>query len=437
MKVPFRFSLVLATLLSPVRSEPWTLDRALAVAATQNSDAKLARYRIEGAESLVEQARSAWMPQVFLKGGYTLTNNSMMAFGSILNQRAFSFALDFNHPGAVDNLNATGLVAYNVYSGGRAGAGREAAEAGVRAASQDAAAVRNQLATEVVKAYLGIRKAREAVAAVESGAKAYEAAVAMARARWEAGQMLKADLLSLEVQLAQTRETLSGVRHGAALAEQAFLFVLGSEVSSAPVELATEDPALVRIAAPATQDFSARPELQGLQERVRAADSMLRAARGGRKPTVNAFASYQVDQGWKTARHADSWMAGLSLDLSVFDGGQTSGKIRQSAAELAQVKEMLRKASLGIALEVRQASLAHDDAKERLSVSSRAVEQAEESASLTRARFEKGAVLVADLIGVESRLVETRMRRTLAEADERIALTELRRALGLLPVPQS
>jgi outer membrane protein TolC len=415
-------------------AEPWTLDRALATALAQNPDIKIARQRIEAAQAMIEQAGAAWMPQVMLQGRYTDTNNPMMAFGSILNQRAFNSGLDFNHPGQIDNLNTTGTVAYNIYSGGRATAGRNAARAGSHAAEQDARATQNQLGAEVVKTYLNIRKAREAVAAVEAGVKAYEAGVAAARARYEAGQMLKADLLSLEVQLAQTRENLSSARHGAALAERAFLFVLGLDAIAEPVELAVDDPSLARLAPPDTLDFSQRPELLSLQERIRAAESMVRAARGNRQPAVNAFASYQYDQGWKLDRHADSWLAGVSVDLNVFDGGQTSGKIRQSSAELAQVKEMLRKATLGIGLEVEQARLAHDDARERLAVTAQAVGQAEESAALSRARFEKGALLTADLIGVESRLIEARMRRAVAAADERIALADLRRALGLAPL---
>jgi outer membrane protein len=96
---------------------------------------------------------------------------------------------------------------------------------------------------------------------------------------------------------------------------------------------------------------------------------------------------------------------------------------------------MLRKTTLGISLEVEQARLAHADAIERLAVSAQAVAQAEESAALTRARFEKQAVLTADLIGAESRLIEARLRRTIAESDERLAVVNLRRALGLDPLP--
>ena len=425
------FLVVLCGLTPLLRAEPWTLDRAVDTALKNSPDARMARERVEGAQALIDQAHAAWYPQLSLQGRYMETNSPMMAFGSILNQRAFNFGLDFNHPGQIDDFNATGTVAYNLYSGGRASAGLAAARGGAAAAAQDFQTAQQQLGAEVVKAYLSIRKAREAVAAVEAGVKAYEAAVAAAQARFDAGQLLKADLLSLEVQLAQTRADLAGARHGAALAGHAFYFVLGLDTTGETVELASADPSLERMAMPDTRDFSQRPELLGLQERVRAAEAMVRAARGGRLPTVNAFASYQYDRGWQLNRAADSWMAGVSVDLNVFDGGQTSGKIRQSTAELAQVKEMLRKATLGIGLEVEQARLAHDDAVERLAVTARAVEQAEESAALSRARFEKGALLTADLIGVEGRLLEARMRRAVAAADERIALTELRRALGL------
>ena len=418
-----------------LRAEPWTLDRALAVAFAHSPDARLARERLEGAQAMVTQAGSAWYPQLSLSGRYTDTNSPMMAFGSILNQRAFNFGLDFNHPGRIDDLNATGTVAYNLYSGGRAAAGRTAAKAGALAAGYDLGAARQQLAAGVVKALLDLRKAREAVTALDAGVKAYEAAVAAAQARFEAGQLLKADLLSLEVQLARTREALAAARHDAALAGYAFYFILGLDPSGEPVEFAADDPALTRLVAPDTRDFSQRPELLGLQARVRAAEAMVRAARGGRLPTVNAFASYQYDRGWKLGRDADSWSAGVAVDLNLFDGGRTSGKIRQADAELAQAKEMLRKATLGAGLEVEQARLAHDDAVERLAVSAQAVEQAAESASLSRARFEKGALLTAELIGAESRLIEARLQRTVATADERLALVGWRLALGLPPVP--
>jgi outer membrane protein TolC len=435
-RLPLASSAVIVVSSALAAAEPWTLDRAVAYALTHSPDAQVARARVEGAQALVQQAQSAWFPQLAVTGRYTDTDNPMMAFGSILDQRAFHSGLDFNRPGQIDNLDAAGTVAYNLYSGGKASAGRQAARAGAQAADYDLSAARQELAAEVVKSFLNLQKTREAVAAVEEGVKAYEAAVSAAQARFGAGQMLKADLLSLKVQLAQTRETLSSARHGAALAERAFEFALGLDASDATVDLSPNDPSLSRLTAPDTWDYSRRPELMGLDARQRAAEAMVEAARSGHRPSVNAFASYQYDHGWQLNRSADSWLAGISVDVNLFDGGQTSGKVRQASAELAQIKELRRKAELGIGLEVEQARLAHVDAVERLNVTASAVEEAEESASLTQARFQKEALLTADLIGAESRLIEARLRRTEAAADERLAVVDLRRALGFEPVPQ-
>lgn len=430
---PFICCAVLA--LTPLlRAEAWTLAHALDVAQENSPDLLIARARLAGSEALVEQAQAAWAPQLSLSGRYTQTNSPMMGFGSILNQRAFDFSLDFNHPGRIDNLNFTGTIAYNLYSGGRATAGRTAARAGVKASDQDIRAARLQLGAGVVRAFLGIRKAREAVTAVSAGVTAYEAAVANARLRYDAGQMLKSDLLALEVQLAQTRESLLSARHGARLADQAFFYILGLPASDETVDLAINDHSLSSLTKPATGDFSQRPELLGLQQRLLAAEAAVEMTRAARRPTVNAFASYQYDKGWQLNRQGDSWLAGAAVDLNLFDGGQTSGRINEAKAQVSQLKELLRQAKLGLSLELNQARLAHASAVERLHVTADAVAQAEESARLSRARFEQGALLTAELIGAESRLVETRMRRVVAEADERIALVDLRRAVGLAPL---
>jgi outer membrane protein TolC len=435
----FRVILLLAAALLasvPLRAEPWTLDRAVATALAHSPDTESARHRIDAAEAMIQQANSAWQPQLMITGGYNVTNNALVSLIYTLYQRNFGFGLNFNRPGWIDDLNATGTVAYNLYSGGRATACRDAARAGTRAAEQDLAAVRNQLAAEVVKAMLHLTKVREGVTSLEAGLKVYEANVANCRLRFDAGQVLKADLLSLEVQTAQTRTLLSSARHGAALAARTFIFLLGLDATNDPVELADHDPALTGLSAPGTADFSQRPELLALQERLRAAESMIEAARGARRPTVNAYVSAQFDQGWQFGRHANDLQGGVMVDFNVFDGGRTAGQIRRAQAELAQVKDQLRKTTLSLGLEVEQARLAHTDARDRLAVTEGAVAQAEESAALSRARFEKGVLLAAELIGAESRLIEMRMCRTLAAADERISLIELRRSLGLPLVTQ-
>lgn len=426
--------LFLALVSTGVQAEVWTAELVVKTALANSPDAKMARARVAGAQALVSQAQAVWYPQLNVSARYSETNSPMMAFGAILNQRSFGWGMDFNHPGRIDDLMLSGTVVYNLYSGGRDEAQNKAARAGARAALEDLRAARHQLAVESVRSLVNLRKAREAVLSVEAGVRAYEVAVASAKAQQESGKLLRSDLLSLEVLLAQTRETAVAARHAAQLSESALFFVMGVDKPLGPIELPAEDATLSSIAEAPAGDFSRRPELLALEERVRAAEAAVRAVKAGRLPSVNAFGSAQHNRGDKTGGDAGSWAAGLSVDLAVFDGGLTSGRVRAAKADLEQAREALRKIRLGLRLEMERAGHALAEARERLEVSRRSVEQAEESASLSRARFASGTLTTADLIGAESRLLEARMRRTAALADERFALVELRRAAGLSPV---
>ena len=100
-------------------------------------------------------------------------------------------------------------------------------------------------------------------------------------------------------------------------------------------------------------------------------------------------------------------------------------------ANLAGQIENKRKLSLAINLEVEEARLALEQAQQRLLVTRKMVEQAEESASLNRERFKDGLILSSELIDVENRLTDAKVRRTLARAAKKIAVADLRRAVGM------
>lgn len=411
---------------------PWTLASAVAAAQANSPDAALAAQRIAAAKAVVMQAGSAQWPQASLRASYIQTNQPMMAFGAILNQGAFNFGLDFNNPGQVDNFNVAGTVAYPIYTGGRRSAGLAAARAAENAATSDKEATMRDLAAEVTRAYFGIRQAREALVALDDGLKAYEANLKNARARFEAGQLLKAELLNLEVEVSQMREQRLAAEHGTRLADRYFLMLLGEEASaSTAVELADADASADALAAPETVSAALRPEIAAMEERVAAAEQAVRLARGGQKPTLAAFASYQLDKGWRLDGDGHSWLAGLQAEWSVFDGRRNSGEIRKAEADLAAAREGLRKMRLGYSLELEQARLAHELALARVQAATSRVAQAQEAAAISRARFAEGALLSAELIGVEARLTESRMRRVFATAEERIAVAALRRAAGL------
>jgi outer membrane protein TolC len=83
-------------------AEVWTLEHAIQHALTNSPDARIAQRRIAAARAGVDQANSALWPQIQLQSSYTRTDNPMLAFGNILNQRSFSSSLNFNDVPDVD-----------------------------------------------------------------------------------------------------------------------------------------------------------------------------------------------------------------------------------------------------------------------------------------------------------------------------------------------
>ena len=418
--------LLLAWSLSALCAEPWTLERALQQALDSNPDARLGQQRIVSAQAGLEQANAAFWPRVQFQSSYTGSDNPMVAFGSILNQRAYNPSLNFNDVPSVDDLKARGLVTVPLYAGGKNTAARKAAKANTDAARQDNAAVRNALGFEVSRAFYTVLKTRQFIRAAEAGVNSFAASLAIAKKRLDGGTLLKTGVLDIEVRLAQAREELVRARNANALAVRVLRNLLGIE--SGDFEVADTAPAAT---APDSGDFSGRPELAAARHRELAAQEQARAAKGGYRPRVNAFGSVDYDYGWKNNNGGGSYTAGALLQWDLWDGKMTRAKVAEANANVELSREEQRKLRLALDLEVEQARLDLKAANERLSVTDEAVAQAAESASLTRARFEQDLTLPTQVIDAETALVAARVRRAEAESDRQIAIAAVRKSLNL------
>jgi outer membrane protein TolC len=271
-----------------------------------------------------------------------------------------------------------------------------------------------------------VRKTRQFIQAAEAAVNAFERNLEVGRNRLDGGTILKTDVLDIEVRLAQAREELVRARNSETLATRALRNLLGIEEGEIQVaDVAPEVPA------PESGDFSSRPELAAARFRERSAQEQVRGAKAGYLPRVSGFANADYDHGWEFDRGGDSYTAGALLQWELWDGRLTRAKVREAQANLASAREEERRLRLALDLEVESARLQLKTANERLSVTAQAVAQAAESAGITRARFEQGVALSTQLIDAETALVAARVRRAEAEADQRIAIAALRKALAL------
>jgi len=420
--------LVLAAPFTLVAAEPWTLETAVAQALTNNPDAVVAGHRINAARAVISQANSGFWPHLQLQSSYLWTDNPVNVFGAALNQSEFSFgAFDLNDPPTVDHLNARGLLTVPIYTGGTLRATRESAIWRARKETENEAVVRAVVAFEVARTFHILTKARELIRSVEATVAAFENHLRVANDRFEAGTILKSEALDVEVQLARARDELIRARNSEALTKRGLQNLLGIEGEE---EFRVSE-TVTSMAAPNSRDVSKRPEIHAARDQVKAAEAEVRRAKGGGRPWLGAFASYDHDRGAELGGAGNSWTAGALVRWDVWDGRLTRAKVREATARLQEAQEEERKIRMRIDLELTEATLQLESAGERLRATEKAVEHAEESVSTVRARFEQGRELSARLIDAETALISARVRRAEAEADERIAAAAIRRALGI------
>jgi|GEM_PF-139189 len=404
------------------------LEDAIAEALENNPEAVLADKRMAAARSAVIQADSMLWPNLTLRSSYLRTDNPIGVFGAALNQRSFGPTLNFNNVPDADNLMVGGIVTVPLLTGGQIPAERSAARKAAQATGHLREAVKNQLAFEVTRLFLSIQKARAFVETAEAAVASYGNNLAIASKRLEAGKALKADVLDIEVRLAEAQEQLLNARNAQELARRAMANLLGREEGDS-LPLPSGEPPVLNL--PASTLPSERPELRSLESQQAAAESRERSARSGHRPKLSAFASAEQNHGWHFNGSGRNYTAGLMVNWNLFDGFMTQGKVDEARNHVEIIKEQKRQMRLAIDLEVQQARLNVQTARSRVEVSSKAVELASESAQLTRYRFEQGLALPTQLIDSETALTAARVRQAQARADHLIAIAAVRKALGL------
>jgi outer membrane protein TolC len=421
----------------PVEPErPLTLDEAVALAFEQNPDLRAAAERIGEAEARVGQATAAFFPQVSTRLSYTRTDNPAQAFAMILAQRHFSSSLDFNNPGATQDVRPEIVGALPLFRGGQDYERRAAAALGVEAARLERAAVRNALADAVIAAYYALLVGPEQVEVTRVSIEAVESALSQARARFESGVALKSDLLSLEVRLAAAREAHVRAQNAVELARAGLRLLLGLSADT-PLEVAAvgippepDVPATFDEALP--QAVARRPEIQAAARTVAMREHEVKAERAAYLPRIDAVASYgQDDTNLELSRHQDNWIVGATAKLDLFSGFRTAARVRAAERRLAEARQAERKARLEIERDVKTAFLTFQAARERARVTEAAITSAEEALRLVEAQYQAGTVTITRYLETEVARTDARSRAIAARYDVRRADAGLHKALGL------
>jgi len=309
---------------------PLTIEQAINLAIQNNLNSKLAKATTEAARGRALQAAAGLLPQIMgsvAETRYFKTNFASEGFAAVPLPGFNPVVGPYNAFDARFSLVQT-LFDANVFWKMRVG--RE----GQTIALLQESLAREQVATAAALAYLEAQRTQRAVSAAQADLDLSESLFKLARDQHAAGISTGIDVARAETERAQENLRLIRAQVAAHEADLRLKRVVGLPLDK-PVSLPdlpradlTELPSVDKALGQADHD---RFELQITKESYQAATDNLRAAKAENLPSLKAMADYGHN-GTSIDHTARTGSLGGSLDLPIFSGGDTRGRIVEATA---------------------------------------------------------------------------------------------------------
>jgi outer membrane protein TolC len=249
----------------------------------------------------------------------------------------------------------------------------------------------------------------------------------------ESGIVAGIEVLRAEVQLGSERQRATSAKNELEKTKLQLARVMGlpagqaftvsEELPFVPVPEMTIDEALDRA-------YKARPDYLAAQERVKAAEATRRAAAGELLPSIRVTADYgRIGLTVPSAEGTYS-LAG-SVNVPIFNGGRSHGRIIQADAELRMRQSELADLKAGIDYDVRSAFLDLQASSEQLQVATRTRDLAGQQLTQARDRFAAGVASNIEVVQAQEAVATASEQYIGALYGYNIAKALLARDLGV------
>ena len=435
------------TLLLPAQQkQTLTIEQAIQIGMENSKTLRTSQYKVQAADAKASETNTLGLPSLKFSGTYTrLSPVPALVFpfpvGALLNSdNSISFVTQ-NYPLTSDIVNNYGLKAtlqQPLFTGGKISGAIDAAEYAAQATQEDHKKDQADVLYNIKAAYWNLYRANEFKRFVDENVDQIKSHAVDAENLFKQGMLTKNDVMKVRVQLSDALVRQIDAKNNVQLAMYMLNNTLGLPLQT-EIELASTINIIDRDWAPAdqliTSAFEKRPEMLGMNARVKASEAGLTSARGGWWPQIYLVGNYDYNRPNQryfpaTDDFKDSWDVSVAVSFDLWNWNQTGHQTTQAQAQLAQAQEGLSMTKDGITLEVTQSYLNIQKAKERKIVSEQGVNQAEENYRMTDGVYKQGLAANSELLDAEVALLQAKLNLTQSLVDYELAIAQLSKAIG-------
>ncbi len=430
-------SILFVSMLVPVagNAQPrsLTVDESIAIALENSKTLHSSLMKSQYADARSSEASASLYPSLKFQAGYQKLSD-IPAFTIPIPPTPVTF------PVILDSYTARATLQQPLFTGWKIQSAADNAEYNANASHGDFEKDREELIYNVRSAYWNVFRAQEVKRLADENVDQIVSHLNDINNLFKQGAATRNEVLKVNVQLSSAKLLQSDARNNVLISTITFNSMIGIPLSTV-IAIATP-------LTPTTKEFpevqhmiekalTQRPDMKGMEWRVKAAEAGVTAAQGGWLPQIFLTGNYYYARPNPRIFPAkdefkDTWDLGVSLQFDIWNNLITLHQTTAARTQYEQVKDALGTLRDGVTLEVTQSYLNFQEAKERIQLAQLGVEQADENLRVTREKFKAGVTTNSELLDAETASLQAKIQHTQALVEFELAQAKLEKAAGEL-----
>ena len=371
-------------------------------------------------ENRVGEAKSAYYPQISAEAGDFTASSGAAPASALSSGRA-----------GITGFSGIASLSQNIYDFGRTSSSVKGQQLLFESSNKDLRDTEDSITLAIKQAYFGVLQAMHNEAVQAQAVQQFQQHLDQANAFHNAGTVPKYDVIRAEVDLSNAKLALLNAGGAVKIAKVQLNNAIG--LTNAP-DYTIEDNLAINATGPALTDalstaYTQRSDLQALVLREKSEEQAVRFAKSNYMPFITGSAEYGV--GGERVPLGSAWGAGAMITFPVFNGFLTKYQVRENTAALEQLKQNETALRQAIYLQVDQAWIQTDVARQSVDAANLALTEARENLDVANGRYKFGVGNPIEVADAMAAYVSAGYQYNAALYNYKTAQAALERAMGL------
>ena len=407
-----KISIVLSLAILAPNLNAMNINEAVESALLNNNSLKKQEYIYDEAKENINISKAAYKPKFDLAYAYSARSENIDTYGK--DYSAGSATISYNlFNGFTDKYNlksSEDLALYSMYS---------------------LQAFKFDLILSTKQSYISYLKSLKNIETSENAFKLLEQQYKDSENRFEQGLLAKNDLLQVNAQMLQAKQSLARAKADSKIARYQLKNILGGLLSENEkiLDLSKEE---IKVDLNNEEELNNRSEIKALMKTIESIRSLKSANKGDFMPDANLSLAYnkygddaflKVDDGAVDSQQS----ATVSLSWNLFNGGIDQSQDIIYQKKILQAKEDLADLKLSIKLQYENALEEFEVSKLNFQTAKISLAQSKENYKIVNNRFKEGLSTSTDLINANYLLTSAKQSFDNAYYDRFLAKATLDR----------